>query len=64
MLLDSNIILYAAQPEHSALRQFIEEHAPTVSVISYIEVLGYRRLTNADRQFLEQFSQAAWNTGN
>jgi hypothetical protein len=41
MLLDSNIIIYAAQPEHAALRQFIETHTPAVSVISYIEVLGY-----------------------
>ncbi len=59
MLLDSNIIIYAAQPEHAALRQFIETHTPAVSVISYIEVLGYHKLTTEDRQFLEQFFQAA-----
>lgn len=59
MLLDSNIIIYAAQPEHAALRQFIKEHAPAVSVISYIEVLGYHRLSDDDRKFLEQFFQAA-----
>ena len=58
MLLDSNIIIYAAQPEHAALRQFIKEHAPAVSVISYIEVLGFHRLNDDDRQFLEQFFQA------
>jgi predicted nucleic acid-binding protein len=59
MLLDSNIIIYAAQPEHAALRQFIETHAPAVSVISYIEVLGYHKLTEDDRQFLEQFFRTA-----
>jgi predicted nucleic acid-binding protein len=59
MLLDSNIIIYAAQPEHAALRQFIETHTPAVSVISYIEVLGYHKLTEDDRQFLEQFFQTA-----
>jgi toxin FitB len=59
MLLDSNIIIYAAQPEHAALRQFIETHTPAVSVISYIEVLGYHKLTAEDRQFLEQFFQTA-----
>jgi predicted nucleic acid-binding protein len=59
MLLDSNIIIYAAQPEHVALRQFIEIHTPAVSVISYIEVLGYHKLTEDDRQFLEQFFQTA-----
>jgi predicted nucleic acid-binding protein len=59
MLLDSNIIIYAAQPEHAALRQFIETHAPAISAVSYIEVLGYHKLTEEDRQFLEQFFQTA-----
>lgn len=59
MLLDSNIIIYAAQPEHVALRQFIELHAPAVSVVSYIEVLGYHKMKEDDRQFLEQFFQTA-----
>jgi toxin FitB len=59
MLLDSNIIIYAAQPEHIALRQFIETHTPAVSVISQIEVLGYHKLTEDDRQFLEQFFRTA-----
>jgi toxin FitB len=59
MLLDSNIIIYAAQPEHAALRQFIETHIPAVSVISQIEVLGYHKLTEDDRQFLEQFFRTA-----
>jgi predicted nucleic acid-binding protein len=59
MLLDSNIIIYAAQPEHGALRQFIEIHAPAVSVISHIEVLGYHKLKEDDRQFLEKFFQTA-----
>lgn len=59
MLLDSNIIIYAAQPEHAALRQFIETQTPAVSVISQIEVLGYHKLTEDDRQFLEQFFRTA-----
>ncbi|MBI3801368.1 MAG: type II toxin-antitoxin system VapC family toxin [Deltaproteobacteria bacterium] len=59
MLLDSNIIIYAAQPERAALRQFIETHTPAISVVSYIEVLGYHKLTEEDRQFLEQFFQTA-----
>jgi hypothetical protein len=28
MLLDSNILIYAAQPAHTHLRQFIAIHAP------------------------------------
>ena len=41
MLIDSNIIVYAAKPEYADLRRFIAEHAPTVSAISYVGVLGY-----------------------
>jgi predicted nucleic acid-binding protein len=59
MLLDSNILIYAAQPEHAALRRFIAEHAPAVSVISYIEVLGFDRLKESERSLLEEFFEAA-----
>ena len=55
MLLDSNIIIYAAKPDYAALRQFIAEHSPVVSVISYVEVLGYHRLTVQERQLFEAF---------
>ena len=30
MLIDSNIIIYAAQPASAALREFIAQHAPGV----------------------------------
>lgn len=59
MLLDSNILIYAAQPEHAELRALIAEHAPAVSVISYIEVLGYHKLQEKDRARLEEFFHAA-----
>ena len=52
MLLDSNIIIYAAQPEHAALRQFIETHAPAVSVSSYIEVGGTKKEDDLMRRLL------------
>ena len=55
MLIDSNIIIYAAQPEHENLRQFITEHAPAVSAVSYIEVLGYHKLADPDRILFEEF---------
>ncbi len=48
MLIDSNIIIYAAQPEHNRLRQWIAETAPAVSAVSYVEVLGYSQLTEAE----------------
>ena len=59
MLLDSNIIIYAAQPRHAALRQFIAANVPAVSAVSYVEVLGFQGLTAPERTALEQFFAAA-----
>lgn len=58
MLLDSNIIIYGAQPEHSLIRQFIAQYSPVVSAISCIEVLGFHRLLDFERSLLEQFFKA------
>jgi len=58
MLIDSNIIIYAAQPQHATLRQLIAQHAPAVSAISYVEVLGYHKLALAEKQSLELFFTA------
>jgi predicted nucleic acid-binding protein len=55
MLLDTNIIIYAAQNAHPELRPFIAEHTPFASVISYIEALGFSRLPPAERSDLEAF---------
>ncbi len=55
MLLDSNLIIFASQPAHGELRNFIARHSPAVSVISVVEVLGYHSLTDADRLQFEQF---------
>ena len=59
MLLDSNVIIYASQSEHAALRELIAEQSPYVSAISYVEVLGYYDLTLEERKFFEQFFQSA-----
>ncbi len=59
MLIDSNIIIYAAKPEFPELRRFIAKNAPAVSVVSYVEVLGYHRLTEQDRRYFEDFFIAA-----
>lgn len=58
-LLDSNIIIYAAKPEHSQLRQFIRENLPFVSAVSYVEVLGYSRLSEDERRHFEAFFASA-----
>lgn len=59
MLIDSNIIIYAAQEAHDDLRRFVAQNAPTVSAVSYVEVLGYHRLTEQERQHFEAFFVAA-----
>ena len=59
MLLDSNIIIYAARSEYPELREFIAKHAPAVSVISYVEVLGYRGLSPDEQKHFEDFFSAA-----
>ena len=59
MLVGSNIVIYAAQPQHERLREFIRENSPLVSVISYIEVLGFHRLKDPERGLLEKFFAVA-----
>lgn len=55
MLLDSNIIIYASQPEHEELRRLIASQPSSVSAISVVEVLGNHRLSQAERTHLEEF---------
>ena len=59
MIVDSNIIIYAAKPEHVGLRRLIAAEAPAVSAISLVEVLGYHRLTDRDRKYFEMYFLAA-----
>jgi predicted nucleic acid-binding protein len=55
MLLDSNVIIYSTQPENEFLRHLIAERAPAVSAVSYVEVLGYYRITETERRYFEDF---------
>jgi toxin FitB len=59
MLIDSNLIIYAAQPANALLRQFIAANNPAVSAISYVEVLGFHRLTPDDQQLFRKFFASA-----
>ena len=59
MLLDSNIIIYSVEPARDRLREFIAIHSPAVSAVSYLEVLGYHRLTDADRSAFNEFFSVA-----
>jgi toxin FitB len=55
MLLDSNTIIYAAIPEQKQLRKFLSQQAISVSAVSYVEVLGYHKLTPENQQYFEAF---------
>lgn len=57
MLVDSNIIIYAAEATGDKCRDFIRLHSPSVSVITQIEVLGYYKLNDIDKLLLEQIFQ-------
>ncbi len=58
-LIDSNLIIYAAKPEHEELREYIATEAPVVSVVSKVETLGYHKLGVKEQTFLEDFFEAA-----
>ena len=58
-LIDSNLIIYAAQPEHDELRSYVADEAPAVSVVSKVETLGYHDLDTDEKAFLKDFFDAA-----
>lgn len=53
MLADSNLLIYAIQPQHASLRAWLVETLPAVSIISQVEVLGWHRLSDAERAAFE-----------
>lgn len=55
MILDSNIVIYAAAPEGERLRELMSRESPVVSAISYVEVLGFHRLQEPEKTYLEAF---------
>lgn len=59
ILIDTNVLVYAANGSHRGLLEYIENHAPSVSAITYVEALGYHRITAAEKAFLESFFAAA-----
>lgn len=59
MLTDSNLIIYASRPDHPFLRDWFEREAPSVSAVSLVETLGYHRLVESEREFLEGFFAVA-----
>jgi toxin FitB len=56
MLLDSNIIIYSFHPEFQELLQaFISNHECCCSVINCMETLGYHKLSDDERYYLQRF---------
>ena len=52
-LLDSNILIYATQPQHVLLQDWLtKQQRLCISAISHIEVLGYHKLQKGEKQAL------------
>ncbi len=59
MLLDSNIIIYAVQPEYKKLLDFLSiQEDIVISIITKIEVLGFYRLEDFEKENLGLFFDA------
>jgi len=52
-LLDSNIFIYATQPEHAFLDEWLEAPGTLLSAISITEVLGYQGMSSDDQELFE-----------
>jgi predicted nucleic acid-binding protein len=61
LLLDSNIIIYStrSESEFDPLRDLLLENEHAVSLVTYIEVLGYHDLNEKDKASLEVFFSSA-----
>lgn len=51
-LLDSNLLIYSANPDSSFLRPLVLNPDNYVSAISQVETLGFHKLTAADATYL------------
>lgn len=53
ILLDSNILVYSAQPSFAYLRPLVSDSLNAVSAFTMLEVLGYHTLTPVDKTYFE-----------
>ncbi|NCO56542.1 MAG: type II toxin-antitoxin system VapC family toxin [Bacteroidetes bacterium] len=53
ILLDSNIIIYAASEHHKSLRDLLKNYESCCSIISQLEVLGFPKITTEQTKFFE-----------
>lgn len=52
-LIDSNIIIYSVQDEYAHLRSIIKSPGSFTCQISYIEVLGYHKITDEEKHYFK-----------
>jgi len=50
VLLDSNIVIYALQPDHEQLLLWLSTQTLAVSVVTRVEVLGFHGITETERR--------------
>lgn len=55
ILLDTNLVIYGADPSYPSVHRFLAQNRIAVSAISYVEALGYHALNPRDRVLLEEF---------
>lgn len=55
VLIDSNIVIYSAQPGYDTLTRWLQKKNIGISDITRIEVLGYFRLLLEDKVYFEKF---------
>ena len=52
-IIDSNILIYAIQPQYQNLRELLFSEPHCISEITRLEVLGYHKLSKEDQSDLE-----------
>ncbi len=55
ILLDSNIVIYAAEPEYKKLRKWLRNRSIAISELTKLEVLGYHRIAEDELQWFTGF---------
>lgn len=52
-LLDSNILIYSAKPEHQDLKDLINSGDAAISAMTKIEVLGFHKITEEQKAYFK-----------
>lgn len=58
MIADSNLLIYATNPDDDVVYRWLISELPAVSAFSAVEVLGYHRFKAGERESLEELLSA------